>query len=177
MQKKTRTLCLLGLGLAVVATAALAASGPKFLRAPSATIVAPTGKLAAGAANATIPVLVVGWTEVGLGNTGTVTYRASADAAAVYQCVNRGTNCPSAANKQDVFAKAAVTGTFRIENGRITGELQLEAPPSTLVCPGNQVVSFASVVFTKILLEDVTNGISAEAKPNSIGYENQAVCP
>lgn len=178
MQKKTRTLYLLGLGLVVVATAAIAGSGsPKFLRAPSATLDSPTGKFAENATSIVIPGVLVGWTEVGLGNTGTIDYRASANAAAVYQCVNRGTNCPSAANKQDVFAKAAVLGTFRIDNGRITGTLRLEAPPSTLVCPGNQVVGVASVVFTDILLEDLTNGISAETKPNSLAYQNTAVCP
>jgi hypothetical protein len=177
MQKKTRTLLLLGLGF-VVATAAIAASGPKFLRAPSATLASPTGKLAAGAnSTITIPGVVIGWSEVGLGNTGTVDYMASANAAAVYQCVNRGTNCPSAANKQDVFARATVFGTFRVENGRINGELRLDAPPSTLSCPGNQVVGVASVVFTDIRLDDLTNGISAETKPNSLAYENKTICP
>ena len=177
MQKKTRTLCLLGLGLAVVATAALAASGPKFLRAPSATLEPVTGKVAANATTPSGLVLVINWSEVGLGSTGTVDYRASADAAAVYQCVNRGTNCPSAANKQDVFAKAAALATFRVDNGRINGELELNAPPSTLVCPGNQVVSLVSVAFTHILLEDVTNGISAETKPNAIADQNETVGP
>ena len=177
MQKKTRTLLLAGLGLAVVATAVVAAN-PKFLRAPSATIESPTGKAVANASPVVEgPVLVIGWTETGLGNTTTVNYTASADAAAVYQCVNQGTNCPSAANKQDVAAKVSTSATFGVDNGRITGELRLAAPPSTLTCPGNQVVGVASVVFTNILLEDLTNGISAATKPSSISYQNTAICP
>ena len=61
MQKKTRGLCLLGLGL-VVATAAIAGSGsPKFLRAPSAKLDSPTGKFAANANSIVIPGVVVGW--------------------------------------------------------------------------------------------------------------------
>jgi len=180
MQKKTRTLWLLGVGL-VVATAAIAGGNPKFLRAPSATIESPTGKVASkiDSAGPVVegPVLVIGWTETGLGNTGTINYTATADAAAVYQCVNLGTNCPSAANKQDVAAKVSTSATFAIDNGRISGELRLEAPPPTLSCPGNQVVAVASVVFTNILLEDTTNHISAATKPSSISYQNTAVCP
>jgi len=181
MQKKTRTLLLAGLGLAVVATAALAAN-PKFLRAPSATIESPTGKTVASKIDSASPVfqgpvLVINWTETGLGNTGTVDYMASADVAATYQCVNRGTNCPSAANKQDLLAKVSTSATFGIDNGRITGKLTLEAPSPTLTCPGNQVVGVASVVFSNILLQDVTNGISSATKPSSITYQNSAVCP
>ena len=181
MQKKTRTLWLLGVGL-VVATAAIAGGNPKFLRAPSATIESPTGKAFASKIDSASPVfegpvLVIGWTETGLGNTGTVNYTATADAAATYQCVNLGTNCPSAANKQDVAAKVSTSATFAIDNGRINGELRLGSPPSSLSCPGNQVVGVASVVFTNIRLEDTTNHISAATKPSSISYQNTAICP
>ena len=180
MQKKTRTLLLAGLGLAVVATAALAAN-PKFLRAPSATIESPTGKAFASKIDSASPVfegpvLVIGWSETGLGNTGTVNYRASADAAAVYQCVNRGTNCPSAANKQDVFAKVSTSATFAVDNGRINGELRLGSPPSSLSCPGNQVVSWVSVTFSEITLTDVTHGITVATNPSQVS-DSVPECP
>lgn len=176
MQKKTRTLLLAGLGLAVVATAVLAAN-PKFLRAPSATLESPTGKFAASAISSVAPALVIRWTEVGLGDTETVEYAASAKVAARYQCVNRGNNCPSASNKQDVFADVSVTGTFPVDrNGRISESLTISAPPSTLVCPGNQVVSWVSVTFSEITLTDLTHDITVATNPSQVS-DSAPECP
>ena len=155
-----RALCLVG--VAVVATAAIAAS-PKFLRAPSASLGSPK--------------VIVKWTEVGLGLTESVDYIASATAAARYQCVNRGNNCPAASNKEDVLADLAVGGTFSVDkNGRISASMVIPAPPATLVCPGNQVVGVVSVVFTDIRLTDVTNGISSTTNPSALTYQ-ASECP
>jgi len=149
-----RTPCLLG--LALVATAAMAAN-PKFLRAPSASLGSPK--------------VIVKWTEVGLGITDSVDYVASATAAARYQCVNRGSNCPAASNKEDVLSDVSVGGTFAVDNnGRISEALTIPAPPATLVCPGNQVVGVVSVVFTNITLTDVTNGISSPTNPSALTF-------
>ena len=154
-----RTVCLIG--LALVSTAAMAAT--QFLRAPSARLGSPK--------------VIVEWTEVGLGNTDTVAYIASATAAARYQCVNRGNNCPAAANKEDVLADVSVGGTFGIDkNGRISNILIIPAPPGTLVCPGNQVVGVVSAVFTNIRLTDTTNGISSPTNPSALTY-NATECP
>jgi len=157
-----RTACLFG--LALVATAAIAGKGgdPQFLRAPSASLGSPK--------------VIVRWTEVGLGNTDTVAYIASATAAARYQCINRGNNCPAASNKEDVLTDLSVSGTFAVKNGRITGTLIIPAPPATLVCPGNQVAGVVSVVFTNITLADVTNGVSSPTNPSSLAY-NASECP
>ena len=156
-----RTPCLL-LGLALVATAALAAS-PKFLRAPSASLGSPK--------------VIVKWTEVGLGSTDSVDYTASAPAGARDQCVNRGNNCPAASNKEDVMANVSVGGTFAVDqNGRITGSLVIPAPPSTLHCPGNQVVGIVSVAFTNIRLTDLTNGVSSPTNPSALTYRGPE-CP
>jgi len=156
----TRTSCLLG--LALVATAAIAGS-PKFLRAPSASLGSPR--------------VIVKWTEVGLGSTETVNYTGTAHAAARFQCINRGSNCPAASNKEDVLLDLSVGGTFPVDrNGRITGALTIPTPPSTLVCPGNQVVGVVSVVFTEITLTDVTNGVSSLTNPSSLTY-NAPECP
>ena len=58
---------------------------------------------------------------VGLGITDSVRYVASATAAARYQCINRGNNCPAASNKEDVLADVSVGGTFSVDkNGRIS---------------------------------------------------------
>jgi len=154
------SVCLLG--LAVVATVAMAAS-PKFLRAPSASLGSPK--------------VIVKWTEVGLGITDSVDYIASATAAARYQCVNRGNNCPAASNKEDVLSDVSVGGTFSVDkNGRISEALIIPAPPATLKCPGNQVVGVVSVVFTNIRLTDVTNGLSSPTNPSALTYQ-ASECP
>jgi hypothetical protein len=154
-----RTPCLLG--LALVTTAAIAAS-PHYLRAPSAQLGSPK--------------VIIKWTEVGLGLTDQVNYIASATAAARYQCVNRGSKCPAASNKEDVLSDVSVAGTFAVDNGKITGTLTILAPPSTLACPGNQVVGVASVVFTNITLTDATNGVTSPTNPSALTY-NATECP
>jgi len=155
-----RTVCLLG--LALIATVAIARS-PQFLRAPSASLGSPK--------------VIVKWTEVGLGSTDGVNYVANATAAARYQCVNRGNNCPAASNKADVLADISVGGTFAVDkNGKITGTLIIPAPTGTLVCPGNQVVGVVSAVFTNIRLTDVTNGVSSPTNPSALTY-NAPECP
>jgi len=156
----TRTPCLLG--LALFSTAAIAGH-PVFLRAPSATLGSPK--------------VIVKWTEIGLGSTDSVDYIANATAAARYQCVNRGNNCPAASNKADVLADMSVGGTFSVDkNGRITGTLIIPAPAGALVCPGNQVVGVVSAVFTNIALTDVTNGVSSPTNPSALTY-NAPECP
>jgi hypothetical protein len=154
-----RTHCLLG--LALVTTVAMAAN-PAFLRAPSAQLGSPK--------------VIIKWTEIGLGQTESVNYVASATAAARYQCVNRGNKCPSASNKEDVLSAVSVAGTFAVDNGRITGTLTIPAPDSTLQCPGGQVVGVASVVFTDITLTDTTNGVTSPTNPSALTY-NATECP
>ena len=164
MQIKSSHL-LLGLALALATTAALAINVgiPKFLRAPSAQLGSPK--------------VIVSWTEIGLGSTDTVNYVATATAGARYQCVNRGGNCPTASNKQDVLANLSVGGTFSVDkNGRISSILIIPAPPGTLTCPGNQVVGVVSAVFTNITLTDTTNGVSSPTNPSALSF-NAPECP
>jgi hypothetical protein len=164
MQIKSSHL-LLGLALALATTAALAItlSTAKFLRAPSAELGSPK--------------VIVRWIEVALGDTDTVHYVATATAGARYQCVNRGGNCPAASNKEDVLANLSVGGTFSVDkNGRISNLLVIPAPPSTLACPGNQVVGVVSAVFTNIRLTDTTNGVSSPTNPSALSF-NAPECP
>ena len=162
MQNKRK----LGLiGLVLVATAAIAGKGgnPEFLRAPSAKLGSPK--------------VIVTWTEVGLGSVDSIDYIANATAAARYQCVNRGNNCPAASNKEDVLADLSVGGTFNVDkNGRITASMDIPAPPPTLKCPGNQVRGVVNVVFTNITLTDVTNNVSSLTNPSALTY-NAPECP
>ena len=155
--------------LAVAAALALAigtvsASSPHFVKGPDASI-NNDGEV------------TVSWKEAGLGSTTTVFYEASADANARYQCVNRGGNCPAAANKQDVTGPVSAEGQFDSgKNGQITASLTILPPESTLVCPGNQVLKLVSVSYTGIALADVTNDVVALADPSSLSMSGPE-CP
>lgn len=144
-------------------TVAIAAS-PHFVRGPDASI-NNDGEL------------TVSWKEAGLGDTVSVAYEASADANATYQCVNRGGNCPAAANKQQVFGPVFAAGTFSSgKNGSITASLTVDPPPSTLNCPGNQRRELVSVSYTDIVLADTTNNVVAAADPSSLSISGEE-CP
>ena len=104
------------------------------------------------------PTVTETWKESGLGN-GDVNYRASANAIARFQCVNRGNQCPQASNKQDVSSPVFTNGSFKVKNGTVTAFLTLGPPGSTLTCPGNQVSQLVRVMYTDIALSDETNGL------------------
>jgi len=154
-------LCLLAM---VVVVTAAPGGNPHFLRAPSSRLGSPK--------------VIVNWSEVGLGNTGNgITYVASATAGAHYQCVKKGNECPYPGAKEEVLYNVHVSGTFSIDkNGKISNDLTIPAPQSTLVCPHGQYVSVVSVVFTDIKLKDVTNGVTAPANPSALSY-NGPECP
>jgi hypothetical protein len=121
--------------------------------------------------------LVVAWKEAGLGANQAITYTASANASATYQCVNHGGQCPSASNKQDVAGPVSSTGTFSSgKNGQITASLVVEPPATTLVCPGNQIVALAQVAYSDIALSDDTTPITAAVAPTAISVVF-GVCP
>ena len=148
----------------VVATAAYAGSA-HFVRGPNASLNSSNGNV------------TVTWKEAGLGDTVSVDYEASADGTARYQCVNKGGNCPAAANKQDVHGPVIASGTFASgKNGTITGSLTFEPPAGTLNCPGGQVRKMVSVSWSGIALSDVTNGVSAAAAPSALSMAGPE-CP
>jgi hypothetical protein len=142
----------LTLPAALAATAVLALASPAFADAPkfhSAT----SSVNNAGA-------LVVNWDERGLGNLN-IDYTLTADADAVYACINGGGNHPQAANKETVNAEVSAAGSFEPRNGRVTASLTA-GPPSAgaFSCPGGQRLVLASVSYTNITLTDTTNGVS-----------------
>jgi hypothetical protein len=150
------------LGLAIVATTAVAASA-HFVRGPNASLGSPE--------------LNLSWKEAGLGDTVSVDYLATATAAARYQCVNRGGKCPAASNKEEVFDQVSAPGTFSSgKNGSITGQLTIQPPVGPLVCPGNQVKVLTAVSYTNIALADLTNGVSAGASPSALAMSGPE-CP
>jgi hypothetical protein len=146
----SRSLRLILMATALVAAMAFAATAsadaPKFHSATSAVN-------GSGA-------LVASWDERGLGNTN-IDYTLTADASAVFACINGGGNHPQAANKETVNAEVSANGSFEPRNGRVQASLTA-GPPSagSFTCPGGQRLVLASVSYTNIVLTDTSNGVS-----------------
>jgi hypothetical protein len=131
-----------------LAFAAVAQAGPNFKSATSSVN-------DAGA-------LVVSFDESGLGN-GNIDYTLTADATALYACINKGGKNPSAANKQDFEDQVTGGGSFESKNGRVQASLAagpLPAPQFT--CPSGQRRVLAAVTYTNIVLTDTTNDVSTD---------------
>jgi hypothetical protein len=111
--------------------------------------------------------LVVSWDERGLGNTN-IDYTLTADASAVYACINGGNNHPQAANKETVNSEVSANGSFEPKNGRVQASLSA-GPPSagSFSCPNGQRLVLASVSYTNIVLTDTTNGVSTSVPDTS----------
>jgi hypothetical protein len=87
----------------------------------------------------------------GLGSNQSIDVTASATADAIYGCLNRGQQCPNAANKVEVKADVSATGTFTSgKNGQITACLTVDPPPTTLTCPNGQNLVLVSVSYTNV---------------------------
>jgi hypothetical protein len=104
--------------------------------------------------------LVVSFDERGLGE-GDIDYTLTANATALYACINKGGHNPDAANKQQFEGQVSGGGSFEAKNGRVIASLTvgpLQAPSFT--CPGGQTRVLANVTYINIVLTDVTNGTS-----------------
>jgi len=121
---------------------------------------------------------VVSWKEAGLGDNQQITYVASADATATFNCVNNGGQCPNAANKVTVSGPVTATGTFSSgKNGQITASLVLSPPgPEDFSCPSGQKLTLSEVSYSNIKITDTTNNISQTATPSAISA-TLFVCP
>lgn len=106
--------------------------------------------------------LVVNFDERGLGE-GDIDYTLTADAEAVYACINGGGKNPSAANKRTINAEVSAAGSFEAKNGRVIASLTA-GPPSAgdFTCPSGQRLVLASVSYTNVLLTDTTNNSSTD---------------
>ena len=110
--------------------------------------------------------LVVNWDERGLGNEN-VDYTLTADATALYVCINGGGKHPQAANKESFVGQVSAGGSFEPKNGRIVASLTAgPLSPGTFSCPSGQRLVLASVSYTNINLTDTTNGVSTSV-PNA----------
>ena len=93
--------------------------------------------------------------EAGLGNLGvtSITITCSANATAIYECVNGGSNHPKAANKETVTAPVSGSGVFPIRNGQTTGTLVVVSSPpgpGSFTCPNGQTLVLFSVTYTNV---------------------------
>lgn len=104
--------------------------------------------------------LVVAWDEAGLGNEN-INYTLTADATAVYACINGGDNHPKAANKETINDDVSAGGSFQARNGRVRASL-VAGPISAgdFSCPSGQALVLASVSYSNIVLTDITNNVS-----------------
>ena len=136
--------------LAVVA-AALTVAG--------AALAAPHFASATGEVNAD-GALVVTFDERGLGNEN-IDYTLTADATALYACINGGGKNPSAANKQAFEGQVSGGASIEPKNGRVRASIAvgpLLAPSFT--CPKGQSRELAHVSYSNIVLTDTTNNVS-----------------
>ena len=99
--------------------------------------------------------LVCTFKEAGLGTTvSTEAVTCSADATAVYACINGGGNHPKASNKETVSGPVSGGGEFPVRNGQTTGSITVAPPgPGDFSCPNGQTLVLASVSYTNITLE------------------------
>ena len=141
----------IGIGVAVVAALAITVSSAMAVAAKFHSVSSSVNNDGA---------LVVAFDERGVGN-GNIDYTLTADATALYACINGGGKNPSAANKQSFEGQVAGGGSFESKNGRVQASLSagpLLAPDFT--CPNGQRRVLASVSYTNITLTDDTNGTS-----------------
>jgi hypothetical protein len=104
--------------------------------------------------------LVVNFDERGLGN-GNIDYTLSADATALWACINGGGKNPSAANKRSFEGQVTAGGSFESKNGRVVASLTAgPLGPDDFACPPGQRLVLAAVSYTNIVLTDTTNGTS-----------------
>jgi hypothetical protein len=113
----------------------------------------------------------------GLGDNQTLTVTASAHADAVYGCLNRGQQCPNAANKVNVQSDVSATGTFTSgKNGQITACLTVDPPPTELTCPNGQRLVLVSVSYTNVSVSAPGAG-SCETSPGTFSANFFPQCP
>ena len=144
------------LALCVMASMVFATS-PHFVTGPNATLQT-TGNL------------TVSWKEAGLGDNVTIHYTSSAQATAVYACINGGGKHAQATNKETATAPVTCSGDFSSgKNGNIIASLTCPLPGAgDFSCPSGQTLTLTSVSYSGISLTDNTNNIVEDAAPSAL---------
>jgi hypothetical protein len=141
---------LIALSIAFVAT---------LVMANPASAVAAKFHSASGSVNSS-GALVVSFDERGLGFEN-IDYTLTADATALYACINGGGKHPQAANKESFEGQVSGGASIEPKNGRVVADITagpLLAP--AFQCPNGQKRVLAAVTYTNIVLSDDTNGTS-----------------
>ncbi len=136
------------ISLAVSSTPASATSGAHFFKDTGASI-NDNGAL------------VVTIDEAGVGQS-QVNYTLTANATAVWACLNGGGNHPKAANKETVSGQVSTAASFSPINGRVMATMPPTGPlsPGAFSCPSGQTLVLASASYSDITLTDTTNGVT-----------------
>ena len=116
--------------------------------------------------------LVVSFDERGLGNDN-IDYSLTADATALYACINGGGKHPQAANKEAFEGQVSGGASFEPKNGRVIADITagpLLAP--SFQCPNGQRRVLAAVSYSNIVLTDLTNGTSVSVADVSRTFFN-----
>jgi len=144
------------MALALAAVPAIAASpftgSPHFINSATNASVDDSGTL------------IVNFKEAGLSNGSIESFTLTGTATADYQCFNNGGKHPKAANKETVSEDESDAIDVQVMNGSASGTLMLEPPgPGEFSCPSGQtLVGPTNVVYTDVLLTDVTSGESVD---------------
>ena len=103
--------------------------------------------------------LTVSFKIAGLGSNVITTVTASADASAVYACINRGGKQPSDPKKEQVTGPVTASDDFSSgKNGQINDSLTLSPPPSTLNCPPGQRETLLELTYTNVKVSEPSAG-------------------
>jgi hypothetical protein len=107
--------------------------------------------------------LVCTFKEAGLSAGSVEQIQLAVFASAGYSCVNGGGNIPSDPKKTE-SGTTTVQGSFTVaKNGNLIGSLTATPPPSTLNCPGGQVVTLITVSYgPTATIQDLTSGASID---------------
>jgi hypothetical protein len=114
----------------------------------------------------------------GLGSNVSITVTVTADASAVYACLNHGQKCPNAANKSTVTGTVTAQGTFTSgKNGSIRGSLEIDPPSNaSLTCPNGQRLVLVSVDFTNVSVSAPGAG-DCDTSPGTFSENFFPQCP
>ncbi len=165
-------LVVLGVGTAFLTFGVVGALAgfPHFTKVTTSISTSATGASASttttAGADPTQAFLNVSFQLAGVGANEGTEVKVTADASALYACINNGGRNPKAMNKRTVGAPVTAQGTFASDrNGSFSGTLTTgPAPgPGDFTCSSGQTLVLASVTFSHIVITDVTDGISTTA--------------
>jgi hypothetical protein len=160
-----RTICLLAVASFMATSTWAQSSGAHFQKGSVRAAIQSDGDL------------LVSWVEAGLGNL-TVNYTVTGNVNATYFCRTNSGNIPNAENKHTVNATASSGGSFEPKNGKVTGNLTLEAPAAPVseppTCGNGQSLDLQSITWSNVVLTDTTNGIST---PVTVGTFSLTLFP